>query len=210
MWLWYLTSITDNGSITTSNMNKLVKIANMKQEVFTAQDLAVVWGYADERKLYELIKYYVRKKEIFVLARGLYSRKRYTAQELRAKPQLLMKIANKLVPNSYLSLFTVLRQQGVIDQYYDEIYSVAGRPVTREVKGIEFVYQQVKEEVLLNELGIVRRGGVRVASLERAVADMWYLYPKMNLENSEQIDRSKLRKIIKIYGKKVMEERLNA
>ncbi|MFH1959646.1 MAG: hypothetical protein ABIJ22_04965 [Patescibacteria group bacterium] len=189
-------------------MNKIAAIIKTGREVFAAQDLVVIWGYCDERKLYELIKYYVRREEIFVLARGLYAIKQYTEQELRGDPQLLMKIANKLVPNSYVSLFTVLRQQGVISQYYDEVYCVASRSVIRRVMGVEFIYKQVKEEVLLNELGIVSQSGVRVASLERAVADMWYVYPKLNLENLERVNKKELRRIVKIYGKKVMQAKL--
>ena len=189
-------------------MNKLVAIAKTKGEVFTAQDLAVIWGYCDERRLYELIKYYVRRKEIFVLTRGLYALKQYTEQELRGDPQLLMKIANKLIPNSYVSLFTVLRQHGVISQYYDEVYCVASRSVIRKVMGVEFVYKQVKEEVLLSELGMVNQNGVRVASLARAVADMWYIYPKLNLENLDRVNKRELKRIVKIYAKKVMQAKL--
>lgn len=185
-------------------MNKLVAIATLGKKVFTAQDLAVLWGYTNERKLYELIKYYVKQKELFVLTRGLYATKQYTEQELRGDARLLMEIANKLIPNSYLSLFTVLRQQGVISQYYDEMYSVASRSVEREVVGVKFVYKRVKEEVLLNDLGIASQAGVRMASLERAVADMWYVYPKLNLENLARVDQVKIAEIIKIYAKKIM------
>lgn len=190
-------------------MNKLVAVANLEAEVFTAQDLSVIWGYTDERKLYELIKYYVRQKEIFVLTRGLYALEDYSQSDLRNQPQILMKIANRLVPNSYVSLFTILRQEGVIVQYYDEIYSVATRSVTRTVTGIEFVYQQVKEEVILSDLGVHNQGEIRFASLERAVTDMWYLYPKLHLENLSQVNLKKLKKIVDLYQKKVMREKLS-
>lgn len=189
-------------------MNKIAMIVEMRKKVFTAQDLAVLWGYSDERKLYELIKYYVRQKEIFVLTRGLYSTNDYTEQELRSDPQLLMEIANRVVPNSYVSLFTVLREHGVASQYYDEVFSVASRSVVREVLGVEFVYKQMKEEVLLNDLGISRRDGVRKASLARAIGDTWYLYPKLNIEGLEQVSRTELRKMVKMYGKKTMDEKL--
>lgn len=189
-------------------MNKLVKIAEMRRRVFTARDLAVLWGYADEKRLYELIKYYVREKKIFVLARGLYATRLYTEKKLRGDSELLLEVANKLVPNSYVSLFTVLRQSGVVSQYYDEVYCVASRSVVREVMGVEFVYKQVKDEILFNDFGVKIEGGVRVASLERAVADTWYVYPKLNLENLEQVNRGELGKIVRMYGKKVMQEKL--
>lgn len=189
-------------------MNKLVSIAEMGKTVFTAQDLAVLWGYDDQGKLYELIKYYVRRGEIFALARGLYSTKLYKEEDLRNNQELLFEIANRLVPNSYVSLFTVLKKEGVIFQYYDAVYSIAERSVTRIVKGVKFVYKQVKQEVLLSDLGIINNG-VRVATLERAVADTWYLYPKINLESLGAVNIDVLKKIAKIYETKSLENRLN-
>ncbi|MDP4001769.1 MAG: hypothetical protein Q8P69_01850 [bacterium] len=185
-------------------MNKLVLIEQMEKRIFTAQDLAVLWGYDDEQKLYELIKYYVRKKQIFAIARGLYATKPYSDRDLRDDPKLLFAVANKLVPNSYVSLFTVLKKCGVIFQYYDEIFSVAKRSVIRKVKGLNFVYKRIKSEILLNELGVEQENGVRIASLERAVADIWYLYPRLNVEGLERVNVKELRKIVRLYEKKSM------
>ncbi|MBU0576823.1 hypothetical protein KJ707_03885 [Patescibacteria group bacterium] len=185
-------------------MNKLVLIEQMERQIFTAQDLAVLWGYDDEQKLYELIKYYVRKKQIFAIARGLYATKPYSQQDLRDDPKLLFAIANKLVPNSYISLFTVLKKCGVIFQYYDEIFSVAKRSATRRVRGLNFVYKQIKSKILLSELGVEQENGVRIASLERAIADIWYLYPRLNVDGLERVNMKKLRKIARLYEKKSM------
>lgn len=189
-------------------MNKLVLIETMGKRVFTAQDLAVLWGYEEEKKLYELIKYYIRQKQIFALTRGLYATRPYTQQDLRNDPRLLLEIANRLVRNSYVSLFTVLVKEGVIYQYYDEVYSVAARSVTREVAGVKFVYKRVKEGLVMNELGIEVEEGVRMASLERAVADTWYLYPQWEMENLGRVKKDKLVRIAKMYGGKRMKTKI--
>lgn len=196
-----MTLIVNTGSITTSNMNKIATIQATDKKVFSAQDLAVLWGYSEENKLFELIKYYVKTKQIFALTRGLYSKNRYTEQDLRNEIDLQYEIANKLVPNSYVSLWTVLKNEGVVFQYYGEIYSVAARSVTRTVLGVKFVYKQVKESVLLNDLGILKVGRSRVATVERALGDMTYLFPNIKIDQTGKINKELLADVGKIYVK---------
>lgn len=182
-------------------MNKLLQIAVSKKRVFTAQDLGVIWGYSDESRLFELIKHYTRKGEIFTLARGLYSLTDYSEGELRDDTKLLYEMANKLVSNSYVSLYTILAREGVIHQYYDAIYSIANRKVTRHVKGVKFEYLRVKDSVLLNDWGVVSEEGIRWATTERAVLDARYLYPKWEMENLDRADPNLLKIGAKIYVK---------
>jgi len=162
-------------------MNKIVQIQASEKNVFSAQDLGVLWGYSDETKLFEIIKYYVRTGQIYKLTRGLYGKRQYSENDLRNDTSLQFEIANKLVPNSYVSLWTVLKNKGVVFQYYDEIYSVAKRSVVRTVLGVKFVYKQVKESVLLNDMGINVESGIRMASVKRAMEDVKYLFPKINI-----------------------------
>ncbi len=193
----------NSGRNITSNMNKLRELERGVGEIFTAQDLAVVWGYPDERKLFELIKYYVQRKEIFALARGLYAKRDYTEKELRADSHLLYSIANKLVPNSYVSLFTVLKAEGVIDQYYDRVYSIASRSVVRIVKEIKFEYRRVAPKILWSDWGIENVDGNRVASRERAVLDTWYCEGSWELGRIDSLDMVKLKQGSAVYGGRV-------
>ena len=196
-----LTLVTTTGSITTSNMNKIARVQASSKKVFSAQDLGVLWGYSDETKLFETIKHYVRTGQIYALARGLYSKNKYSEQDLRNDERLQYEIANKLVPNSYVSLWSVLKKEGVVFQYYDEVYSVAERSVERVVLDVKFVYKQVKGSVLLCDLGINNDGGIRLASRERAMGDTVYLYPSVQFEQMENINVKFLAEIRKIYVK---------
>lgn len=190
----------NSGRKITSKKNKLVELAKWGGLVFTAQDLAVIWGYSDERKLFETIKYYVRSRDFFAIARGLYAWQDYSEKEIRNNVVLQYQIANKLIPNSYISLYTVLKSEGVIDQFYDGVYSVAGRKASREVRGVRFEYRRVKGKILWSDWGIERRSGARVASLERAVLDTWYCEPAWELERTEKINVLKLKEGAKYYG----------
>lgn len=182
-------------------MNKLVQLATNRLRIFNAQDLGVIWGYSDQSKLFELIKYYARKGEFFTLARGLYSIEDYSEGDLRSDDKLLYEIANKLVPNSYVSLYTVLTREGVIHQYYDSVYSVANRKVTRTVKGVKFEYLRVKDSILFDDFGIKNENGVRYASLERAVLDSKYLHPRWQMDFLDKVNQKLLEKGAKIYAK---------
>lgn len=199
-----MTLIKNTGRITTSNMNRIAQIQTLDKKVFTAQDLAVLWGYSDELKLFELIKYYLKTKQIFTLTRGLYSSLNYSVEDLRGNANLLYEIANRLVPNSYISLWTALKREGVIFQYYNEIYSVAERGVVRQVKGINFVYKKIKDSVLMNDLGIVKVGQSRVAGVERAIGDTIYLFPSVKLEHTSLAKKKLLDKVVRMYDKKVV------
>ncbi|MFH1244371.1 MAG: hypothetical protein V1487_02240 [bacterium] len=194
----------NSGRKITSKKNKLVELAKWGGVVFTAQDLAVIWGYTDERKLFETIKYYVRRKEMFAISRGLYAGKDYCEKEIRGNTTLQYQIANKLIPNSYVSLYTVLKSEGVIDQYYDGVYSVAGRKASRVVRGVKFEYRRVRGRILWSDWGVNKGNGARVASLERAVLDTWYCEPDWELGRVEKVDVLKLKEGAKLYGGKVM------
>lgn len=200
-----MTYVVINGSITTNNMNKILQIQISGSRVFTAQDLAVWWGYSDEDKLYELIKYYVRTGQIYKFTRGLYSLIKYNQQSIRQDTNLLYEVANKLIPNSYVSLWTVLKREGVVFQYYDEIYSMARKSVTRDVLGVKFVYKQIKQNVLLNDLGVEEVGKARLAGVERAIGDAIYYFANLALERIGDARQELLYKVAKIYQNRTLE-----
>ncbi|MCE7897926.1 MAG: hypothetical protein DPW11_04485 [bacterium] len=185
-------------------MNKLLELQRGVGNLFTAQDMAVVWGYSDERKLYELIKYYVRRREIFAISRGLYAWHNYSEREIRAKTTLQYQIANKLVPNSYVSLYTVLKTAGLVDQYYDLVFSITSKKVSREVVGVTFEYRRVPERILFNDWGIELVDGSRVACVERAVLDTMYCEPSFVLDRKNLVDMKKLIVGAQIYGGRVL------
>lgn len=198
----------DSGSITTTIMNKLTQLHRTGKNIFTAQDLSALWKYDDERKLYELIKYYVNSKQIHRLTRGLYSLNEYSEQMLRQDGDLLFEMANKLVANSYISLFSALKIYGVVFQYYDEIYSVAGRTAVKTVKGIRFVYKKVKDDALFNDLGMIRKGAIRMASLERSICDSLYFFPTFGLEHVEGASKDKLLQAAQVYKNQELVKRI--
>jgi hypothetical protein len=64
-----------------------------------------------------------------------------------------------------------------------------------------YIYHKIKNDILLNPIGIITTPTTMIASPERALCDMLYLYPKMSVENIDILDRNKLLIYIDIYPK---------
>ena len=102
---------------------------------------------------------------------------------------------------SYVSLQTVLFKEGLIFQDFSNVItSVSYNTRKISVDGRQYHYHRLKDELLTNPLGIVIDNGARVASLERAICDFFYLNGMINLNNKERIDKSKLFLVAQIYG----------
>ena len=70
------------------------------------------------------------------------------------------------------------------------------------VAGKRFRARKLRDAFLLNDAGIEIRGGVRVATAPRAVADMLYVNPKMYLDafSSASIDWRSVRDVVHRVG----------
>ncbi|MEA3355078.1 MAG: hypothetical protein U9Q63_01165, partial [Patescibacteria group bacterium] len=132
----------------------------------------------------------------------------YTKKDLKSDSYLLFEVANKLVRNSYISLFSALKIHGVIFQYYGGIYSVANKPVEKTVSGIKFIYKKIKQDVLFNDMGIIQKNLARVAGIERSICDALYFFPKLGLENINNVSKSRIMKIANIYNNKLLLKRI--
>lgn len=132
------------------------------------------------------------------LRRGLYAFGGAQAHG-RRRPHWF-EIANRLVRGSYVSLTSVLSEQGVIPEYVPSVTSVTtGRPQVLTTPLGVFVYRHVRDEMFWGyesrELGA--GAGVYVASLEKALIDLLYLarHPddpaylrQLRLQNLERIE----------------------
>ena len=69
-------------------MDKIEKLLVLNKNVFSTQDLSIIWGISVKKKLWEIIKYYVRKNKLYRIYRGIYSLdKKYSQFELAQKIQ---------------------------------------------------------------------------------------------------------------------------
>lgn len=167
------------------------------KKVFTSEDLAVIWQVTENNKLKERIKYYLKRKKIHSIFSGVY---------IYSQDYTSLDIAQKLIPLSYISLYTASGIYGLTFQHYSTIHSMALKSKKYKVNGIEYVYHKVKESIFYNSLGLINNGRYTITSKERTICDMIYLYPSISFDNLRNIDTEKLKSLCKIYDNKRVEE----
>lgn len=175
--------------------NSIEKLVTSGKKVFTTEDLAVIWGISERRKLIERIKYYLRQKRLKHIHKGVYAYGDYTPLD----------IAQKLVPLSYVSLYTTSQMHGLTFQYYSSIYCVSLKSKTYDIGGQKYVYHKVKEPIFYSQSGLVNQGRYIIADKERTICDMLYVFPGTAFDKLEGVDADKLVQISRLYGNKRLE-----
>lgn len=176
----------------------LKKLIQSGKTVFTLDDLAKIWGIENRNYAKLISSRLFKREEILRINRGVYVlNDRYDLWEL----------ANKLKIPSYVSLETVLQKEGVVFQDYSgTIFSVSNNTISKKTTGKKFEYFKIKDDILLNPLGIERGGQANFATVERALCDRIYLSPNYYFDNLRSLNPEKLLNISKIYNKRVQTE----
>lgn len=182
-----------------NNITNIEKLALCGKKIFTTEDLAVIWQIPKRRKLIELIKYYLREKRLTSIYKGVYGYgEDYTSFD----------IAQKLVPLSYISLYTTSQMHGLTFQYYETVYAVSLKSKKYKIGNQNYVYHRVKEPIFYNKLGLVNNGRYIIADRERTITDCLYVYPNFAFDNLGGVDKEKLFTLSKIYNNKMLEKRV--
>lgn len=180
-------------------MTKIESLLVSKKNLFSLQDLAVIWKVQESKKLKEQIKYYLRKGRLHQIKRGIYSlKKEYSDLDL----------AQKLIPLSYITFHTALSIQGINFQYYTEIHSSSLKSRRIKVDNKIFVYHKIPQQAFYNDLELLKKATYTIASPERAIVESLLFVSKMGFDHIDNIDKDKLIKIAKIYENKRLEARV--
>ncbi len=178
----------------------ILQLYKSKDTVFTAREIALIWREDNLNRLKNKIKYYLDKGDLIRLRKGVYAKSGYDVKEASIQ----------IYKPSYISFETVLSSVGITFQYYDTI-SVASY-LSREIilkDGQKIRYRKLKNDVLLNDKGIVQKNGVAIASAERAFLDMVYINPEYYFDNLSVIDWEKCLQLVEIYKNKSLEKTIN-
>ncbi|MEM1311892.1 MAG: hypothetical protein AAGF07_00305 [Patescibacteria group bacterium] len=179
--------------------DKLELLLEKTQTVFDIKELAAAWDYLDYKKVKELARYYSGKQKLLRVAHGLYS--------TTDKPKIL-EVAQKLQTPSYITYHTALSIHGINFQFYSNIHCFSKRKKEVVVLGQKIIYHQTKLETLFNPLGIEKKEGYYLASLERSICDSLYLSPGLAFDNLKNINSEKILEISQIYGNKRVEREI--
>ncbi|MBI2995122.1 MAG: hypothetical protein HYY52_00215 [Candidatus Melainabacteria bacterium] len=177
----------------------ILKIYSSKNTVFTFKDISLIWGETETDLVKSKINYYVKTGKLYAIRRGIYAKdKNYDRLEL----------GTKIYTPSYVSLQTILEEEGIIFQYHKSIFVISYQ--TREITcgGNRIVYKKIKDIVLSNKTGLEKMEGYFVASKERAFLDTLYLYGEYYFDNLKPIKWDLCFQILPIYKNKNLAKRL--
>ncbi|MFH2022071.1 MAG: hypothetical protein ABIJ33_02200 [Patescibacteria group bacterium] len=187
-------------SSTNQPLNKIEKLLASSQNVFTTQDLAVIWGVTNAVSLHANIQYYVGLGKIKRIHKGIYVVREYTSFEF----------AQKIVTPSYISFYSALVAHGIVFQLYTSIHSASLISKKINISQEKFVYHKLKEQVFSDSIGIENMSTYLIAGPERAICDSLYLYSGLAFDNLRMIDFDVLRKISKIYHNQRLEQKIES
>jgi hypothetical protein len=180
-------------------MNAIAQLHALAKTIFTTKDLALVWNANQQDKLNAKISYYVKQGDLIKLTRGVFAKSRdYNLYEL----------ATSIYLPSYVSCETVLREAGVIFQHYEAIFVASHWSKNLVVDQHALVFRKLKDEVLYNHTGVINQGNYSIATKERALLDMMYLFPAYYFDNLSPLDFAACFELVAIYNNKQLEKRL--
>ncbi len=165
-------------------MNIATRILQNKpqnQTVFTTIEIKQLCKITNQIALHSALIYATNRNHLYRITRGIYAlNQNYSKEEF----------ANKFRRPSYISLYTVLQQEGIVFQPYTSVYAIANRSEAAQVNRQKYVYRKIKDEILLNSLGVENKNGVSKAAPERALCDKLYLDGDEYFDNLRNIDWS--------------------
>lgn len=173
---------------------KLISLLREGRELYHTQDLGVLWGISNENTLYTTIKRYIKSGVLFRVHKGLYSIKKIDQID---KINLGLTSLHRY---GYLSTESVLVKAGIIFQDIKYITFVSDISRKFKINGNHFLVRKMNPIYLYNNVGIYIKNNQRIASTERAVADMIYFNPKYHFDGENIIDWEKVKEIKKQIG----------
>lgn len=189
-----------NASIKHIHMDNLIaKLYQSSKTILTTKDLALLWEETNPFNLKSKIGYYAKRGALIRLARGIFTKNQeYSPKEL----------ATSIYIPSYITFETVLREAGIIFQHYDTIFAASPWSLTKKIDKYTITFRKLKDIVLYNPAGIKNEGNFSIATPERALLDMIYLFPKYYFDNLKSINWGQCFDLVKIYNNRQLVKRL--
>jgi len=165
--------------VTMNIANQILKNQAKNQTVFTTVEIKQLCDIFNPVELYSALIYATNKGYLYRITRGMYALNHNYSR---------IEFANKWRNPSYISLYTVLYKNGVVFQPYSDMSIISNRSEVAEIDGQKYSYRKIKDEILLNPLGVVDVDGIHTAGSERAICDTLYLNGEEFFDNVREID----------------------
>jgi predicted transcriptional regulator of viral defense system len=182
--------------------------------VFSLNDIKLIDPHFHRRRLIEWQeKGYIKK-----VARG-----RYIFSDLPIDENVLFEIANRLYSPSYVSLESALSYYQIIPEAVYGITSVSTRRTySYSTRLAKFQYQTIKPSIFLGyQIVTFNSKAFKIADMEKAVLDFFYLHPNLKSESDiislrfnaeafrQMFNRKKLQNYLRKFAKNALSERIS-
>jgi len=176
------------------------KILRSNNTVFSFKDITLLWGETDRDNVKAKINYYVKAGKLHPIRRGFYA---------KSKDYNKLELATKIYKPSYISFETVLRKEGVIFQHYDTIFAASYLDRDIVADGQPYTYRKLKDIIVANPAGVIKKEGYMEASKERAFMDMLYLDNDYHFDNLHSMNWSVCLGLQAVYSNHSLGIKLN-
>ncbi|MCX7589664.1 MAG: hypothetical protein N2Z85_01845 [Patescibacteria group bacterium] len=176
----------------------ILELYKKNQTVFTFKEISLYFKDLTKDSLKDRLRYAIKKGKILRLRKGIYAKSNYHPFEL----------ANKIYTPSYISLETVLKNEGIIFQESSSITLISYLSRKINVGNNMIVYRKIKDIILINKEGIFEKNHYFIASKERAFLDAVFLYKDFHFDSLSLLNWEKVFALLKIYHSKILEKRV--
>ena len=175
-------------------MYKIDKLIKAENQLYHTNDLAILWGISNRNTLYTTIKRYVSRGVLLPIHKGLYA----TVPLSQLDP---LELGRAIIHRyCYLSAESVLAQAGVIAQVTYPYTFVSSVSQKISLDSISYFVRKLKDEFLMNPVGITLQNGVLTATPERAAADLLYFDHQYHFDFPGTLDLENVKDIQKEVG----------
>ena len=181
-------------TIRERSTNKIPLLLKQDRKLFHTKDLKLLWNIQNPATLRATISRYIKRGVLTPVYRGFYS----VVPLNKINPLELGVLA--IHDFAYLSTETVLSQHGIIFQEVNAYTFCSVKPKRFEIQGIRYHVRQLRDQYLYNVTGIIDKGTYKIASTERAVADILYYNPKYHFDATDLLNWDVVHQIQKELG----------
>lgn len=181
---------------------RIAILAQKGEQIFHTQDLANFWNINNLNTLRHTLKRYCDSGLLFRIYRGFYS-----ILPVKELDPLLIG-AKALHRFCYLSLETILYRSGYISQKIDYFTFLSEKSLKFNINGYDFKSRKLDPKYLYQDEGIEIKNGIRIADIERAIADMLYFNPYYHFD--KPVNWQKIRDLQKKIGYPLTPNRYDA
>jgi hypothetical protein len=176
-------------------MKYLDKILASNKTVFSYQDIENLLSLSNRDTIKSFFRRWIKDGVFMSITKWIYALKKYEKYEL----------ATKLKKNSYLSFETVLKKEWIIFQDYgNQIFLASDNTIAKDIDWVQYIYLKIKNDILMNPMGIISKWPYMIASRERAICDRVYLSQDYYLDSLDGVDLARLTELSQIYNKRVI------